>query len=160
MKMTVPLEIGLVVQNIDAMVDFYTQIIGLRVVSDDRAVSAKSAAVRTTPHGYRIVRMQTPYGERIKFVQTDADPPAPAPVPQWVYQRHGLCYLTFVIADLPEMAEKLKKHGVRVLSEPIEIRKGVFALNLVDPEGNFIEFVEQADPQLYRADLFKWKQFF
>lgn len=159
--MTVPLEIGIVVNDIQQMIDFYVNIVGLKVVADNEAKAGGSAAVGTTPHGYRIVRLQTPYGERVKFVQTNKETPQPAPVPQWVYQRHGLCYLTFVIADMQEMAKVLKNKGVKMMSpEPVEVRPGVFCLNVLDPEGNFIEFVEQADPQAYRPDLFKWRQFF
>jgi hypothetical protein len=39
--------------------------------------------------------------------------------------------------------------------EPVEVRKGVFALYTVDPEGNYIEFVEYPDIAAYRPDLFK-----
>ena len=161
MKMVTPLEIGIAVHDMEPMIDFYVNIIGLKMVADNHAVAARSSEVGTTPYGYRIVRMQTPYGERIKLVQPDNDAPAPAPVPKWVYHRPGICYLTFVIADMTEMVEKLKEHGVKMASqEPVEVRPGVICLNVMDPEGNFIEFVEQADVQGYRPDLFKWKQFF
>ncbi len=161
MKMTVPLEIGLVVNDMPKMIDFYVNLLGLKLVADNEAKAGGSTAVGTTPHGYRIVRLQTPYGERVKFVQTNKEPPQPAPIPKWVYERHGLCYLTFVIADMQEIVKGLKDKGVKMMSqEPVEVRPGVFCLNVLDPEGNFIEFVEQADPQAYRPDLFKWRQFF
>jgi len=161
MKMTTPLEIGIVVHDMQPMIDFYVNVIGLKVVGDHKAVAAKSSDVGTTPHGYRVVRMQTPYGERIKLAQPDKDAPAPAPASKWVYHRPGICYITFVIADMPEMVKKLKEHGVKMISqEPVEVRSGITCLNVQDPEGNFVEFVEHADVQSYRPDVFKWKQFF
>jgi hypothetical protein len=52
--------------------------------------------------------------------------------------------------------KRLKAYGVRLLSdEPVEVRPGVFALYSLDPEGNYLEFVEYPDPSAYRPDLFK-----
>ncbi len=51
------------------------------------------------------------------------------PVPEWVYERQGFAYLTFVIADLSEVGKRLKEHGVKLASaEPVGVREGVFAL--------------------------------
>jgi lactoylglutathione lyase len=50
----------------------------------------------------------------------------------------------------------LKANHSKLLSEePVEVRKGVFGQFLLDPEGNFLEFVEYPDIASYRPDLFK-----
>jgi catechol 2,3-dioxygenase-like lactoylglutathione lyase family enzyme len=155
LKMTVPLEPGIVCNHIDVMLEFYTGVLGLKLVADAKTTPELSTRFGATPHGYRIVRLQTPYGERIKLVQPNQDAPKPRAVPKWVYERHGLAYLTFVIAGMPEVVKRLKAHGVRLLSDgPIEVRPGVFALYSLDPEGNYLEFVEYPDPSAYRPDLF------
>jgi catechol 2,3-dioxygenase-like lactoylglutathione lyase family enzyme len=156
LKMKVPLEPGIVCQDIERMIAFYTDVIGLKLVADARTLPELSRKLGGAPCGYRIVRLQTPYGERIKFVQPDEGAPQPNPVPQWVFQRHGLAYLTFVIEGLPQMLERLKAHGVKfVTSAPVEVRPGVFALYVLDPEGNYVEFVEYPDIASYRPDLFQ-----
>jgi hypothetical protein len=67
-----------------------------------------------------------------------------------------LAYLTFVIEGIGGVAVHLKKHGVKLISaEPVEVRKGVLALYSLDPEGNFIEFVEYPDIASSRPDLVK-----
>jgi catechol 2,3-dioxygenase-like lactoylglutathione lyase family enzyme len=156
MKMTVPMEIGMVVSDMDRMIDFYVNVLGLKVVGDANAAAGNSTKVGTTPYGYRIVRLQTPFGERIKFVFTGTDAPHPAPqTPKWVYDRHGLCYLTFIVEGIKDIAKELKEKGVTFLSEDVvEVRPGVFCLNTSDPEGNFIEFVEYGDIKAYRPDFF------
>lgn len=155
LKMTVPLEPGIVCNNIDVMLEFYTGVLGLKLVADAKTTLELSTRFGATPHGYRIVRLQTPYGERIKLVQPNQDAPKPRVVPKWVYERHGLAYLTFVIAGMQEVVKHLKAHGVRLMSEePVEVRPGVFALYSLDPEGNYLEFVEYPDPSAYRPDLF------
>jgi catechol 2,3-dioxygenase-like lactoylglutathione lyase family enzyme len=153
--MTVPLEPGIVCANIDPMLEFYTGVLGLKLVGDAEATPELSERFGATPHGYRIVRLQTSYGERIKLVQPKQDAPRPQAVPRWVYERHGLAYLTFVIADVRDAVKHLRAHGVKLVSDgPVEVRPGVLALYFLDPEGNYLEFVEYPDLAAYRPDLF------
>ncbi len=161
LKMTVPLEPGIVCINLDRMLKHYVDGLGLKLVADAKTPPELSKKFGATPYGYRIVRLQTPYGERIKLVQPDQNPPKQNPVPEWVYERQGITYLTFVIANMAETVKRLTDHGVKLISpEPIEVRPGVFALYSLDPEGNYVEFVEYPDVPSYRPDLFKWRQFF
>ena len=158
LKMVVPLEAGIVCIDIDRMLEFYTGVLGLKLVSDAKTTPEMSKRFGATPYGYRIVRLQTPYGERIKLVQPGA-PPKGSPIPEWACERQGLAYLTFVIEDMKGVIKRLIEHGVRLLSEePVEVRKGVFGLFCLDPEGNVVEFAEYPDISSYRPDLFKRQQ--
>lgn len=161
LKMTVPLEFGISTVDIDRMINFYTEILGLKLVADNNVPTEMSRRTGATPHGYRIVRLQTPYGERIKLVQAGL-PPHQKETPSCVYERQGFAYLTFVIADLDGMIQRLREHGVKLLSEgeKVEVRPGVYTIYSIDPEGNFIEFVEYPDVASYRPDLYRWRQFF
>jgi lactoylglutathione lyase len=155
LKMKVPLEPGIVCHDIEQMLKFYVGVLGLSLVADAGAAPEKSRDLGATPHGYRIVRLQTPYGERIKLVQPSKQPPKPNPVPEWVYERHGFTYLTFVIEGINGVVRHLKECGVKLIgTEPVEVRKGVFAIYSQDPEGNYLEFVEYPDIASYRPDLF------
>jgi lactoylglutathione lyase len=156
LKMMAPLEPGIVCSDIEKMLKFYVGILGLKMVADAHTEPEMSRHLGGTPYVYRIVRLQTPYGERIKLVQPNKNPPNPNPVPQWLYDRHFFAYLTFIIEEISAVAKHLKKEGVKLISEePIEVRKGVFALYSMDPEGNYVEFVEYPDIASYRPDLFK-----
>jgi catechol 2,3-dioxygenase-like lactoylglutathione lyase family enzyme len=156
LRMVSPLEPGIVCVDIDRMLDFYTQVLGLKFVSDAEASAEMSTKFGTGPHGFRIIRLQTPYGERVKLIQPKKLSLKQVPVPEWVFQRQGIAYLTFVVIDVQEVAARLKRYGVESFSEaPVEIRQGITAIFSRDPEGNFIEFVEYADIASYRPDLFK-----
>lgn len=156
LKMTTPLEAGIVCNDIEQMLKYYVDVLGLKLVADASTTPELSERLGSTPHGYRIVRLQTPSGERIKLVQPAKHAPKPNPVPKWLYERHGISYLTFVIAGIKQVAEHLKERGAKLTcDEPIEVRNGVFALYSIDPEGNFIEFVEYPDITSYRTDLVK-----
>lgn len=158
LKMMVPLEPGIVCHDIEQMLKFYVGVLGLKPVADAVAEPEKSRRLGATPYGYRIVRLQTPYGERIKLVQPNKQPPTPNPVPEWICERHGFAYLTFVIEEISGVVKHLKEYGVKLISdEPVEVRKGVFAIYSLDPEGNYVEFVEYTDIASYRPDLFRWK---
>jgi lactoylglutathione lyase len=157
--MVSPLEPGIVCLDIDRMLDFYTGVLGLEFVSDAEASAEMSTEFGTSPYGFRIIRLQTPYGERIKLVQPKTVLPKQSHVPDWVFEGQGIAYITFIIADVHEVAGHLKKHRVEFMSkEPVEIRKGITAIFAKDPEGNFVEFVEYADLVSYRPDLFKERE--
>ena len=160
LKMTVPLEVGIVCRDIELMLKYYTEVLGLKLASDDKTIPELSTRFGVTPHGYRIIRLQTPYGERIKLIQPNQNAPAPNAVPRWVYERHGMSYLTFIVPDMPAVVARLRAHGVKMMSDgPVEVRPGVSAIFTLDPEGNFVEFAVYPDPSAYRPDLFKWRQF-
>lgn len=152
-RMVAPLEPGIVCNEISRMLPFYADVLGLEVVADAEATAEMSARFGASPHGFRIVRLQTSYGERIKLVESRF-PPQENSVPEWVFERHGLAYLTFIVADIDEVAAHLNAHNVRFVSdEPVEVRKGFRALFVIDPEGNYIEFVQYSDLASYRPDL-------
>jgi lactoylglutathione lyase len=137
-----PIEPGIVCIDIERMIRFYSGVLGLQLINDAETTPEMSTKFRTTPDGYRIVRLQTALGQKVKLVQPKV-PPARNPLPQWVYQRQGIAYLTFVVADVEEVVARLMAHGVRMVSEGIvEIRKGILAIYTLDPEDNYVEFVE------------------
>src|SRR5450755_4794123 len=156
LRMVSPLEPGIVCVDINRMLAFYTGVLAFKFVSDAEASAEMSTEFGTSPHGFRIIRLQTPYGERIKLVQPKKFPPKPSSVPDWVFEGQGIAYITFVIADVHEVAARLKERQVALMSNaPVEIRKGITAVFAKDPEGNFVEFVEYADLASYRPDLLK-----
>src|SRR5580700_4426515 len=156
LRMVSPLEPGIVCVDIDRMLAFYTEVLGFKFVSDAEASAEMSTQFGTSPNGFRIIRLQTPYGERIKLVQPKKTLPQPSQIPEWVFEGQGLAYITFVIVDVNEVTARLKKFGVELMSKnPVEIRKGITAIFAKDPEGNFLEFVEYEDLASYRPDLFK-----
>ena len=161
LKMATPIEMGVVCTDLDRMLNFYSGVLGLKFVADAKAPAETSKKLGATPEGFRIVRLQTPYGERIKLVVPTKVKPKQTATPDYVFERQGTSYITFVVADIQDVSKRLKDNNVKLMSpEPVEVRKGVIALFAQDPEGNFVEFVEYPDLPSYRPDLFRWKQFF
>jgi lactoylglutathione lyase len=160
LKMTAPLEVAVSVNDMDKMLKFYTEILGLRKVSDAKVPPEMTTKVGQTAHGLRVVRLATPYGEWIRLIQT-GKPPLPSQIPQYVFDRHGIVYVSFLVTDIDSIVKRLKDNGVTLQSgdTKIEVRPGLFVVYALDPEGNYIEFLEVPDVGSYRPDLFKYRVF-
>jgi len=156
MKMLAPLEIGIACENLDRQVTFYTEVLGCTLIGHVDTPPEKSRQAGTCDTGYRVVRLQTPYGERIKFLQPGA-PPVRADISAPLLSRRNAIYVTFIVDDLDTMLRRLKDAGCRFLSGPqkVEVRTGIDVVFARDPEDNVLEFVQFADVNAYRPDLAK-----
>ncbi|MFG0286120.1 MAG: VOC family protein, partial [Phycisphaerales bacterium JB039] len=157
-----PLEIALSCADMDRMIDFYCGVLGCTLFD---LVEVPSAVAKTVPlarAGYRVCRLQTTGGERIKFVEPRAPRAAVPPTDPkggGVMMREHAFYLTFIVEDLEALLRDLKAKGVELLDggEPVEIRPGFFIAFARDPEGNVLEFNQYADLAGYRPDLAQWR---
>lgn len=149
-----PLEVGLCVTDLQAMIKFYTDVLGFELISEIDIPPENSGSAGFCTSGYRIVRLQSGYGERLKLVRP-AEFESPAPTNEMVLDRPGNVFLTFIVADLKKVTAKFKSTGLEILTagEVCEVREGVFLTNAKDPEGNFLEIVEYHDLTSYRTDL-------
>ncbi len=156
MKMTAPMEVAISVNDMNKMLPFYTEILGLKRVADNQVPPEMTSRVGQTPHGLRVVRLLTPHGEMVRLIQV-GKPPQPNEVPRYIFDRHGLIYVSFLVADLDGVLKRLKEHEVKLVSgdHKIEVRPGVFVVYALDPEGNYVEFLEYPDIASYRPDLYK-----
>jgi lactoylglutathione lyase len=154
MKMVAPLEPAIVCFDMERMLRFYVEILGLQLVADVQAAPDIGKQIHISQHGYRIVRLQTSYGERIKLIVSNV-PPKPHPAYDYVYECQGHAYLTFIVSNMKELLPKLAEHNIPVVSDGVvQVRPGVFACFIKDPEGNFIEIADYPDIAMYRPDLF------
>lgn len=152
-NMKAPLEIGISVRDLDRAADFYEHVLGFRRMSEATLSAERAALAGFGPVAFRMVRMQTGYGERIKLLQPDP-PAAGDPAEGTLLGRAGISYLTFVVTDIDAAAERLRAAAVRLLSEaPFPTRPGTRLLFFRDSEGNALELVQYDDLAAYRPDL-------
>jgi lactoylglutathione lyase len=152
MKMTAPLEIGVCVADLPRAMAFYEGVLALEKISaiDLNEHGSQVSGLGTT--GYRVVRLQTNYGERIKLVCPNGTPsrPGPAATPS---SRTGLAYITFLVDDIDAMVNRCARAGYLSMKGIVELRPGVRMALVPDPEGNFIEFAQYDNIGSYRPDL-------
>jgi catechol-2,3-dioxygenase len=115
-------EIGLVVRDLERMLRFYRDLLGLPVYKE-----------REYP-GVHLVWMRCGGGS-VKLVQLEESPDG-EPLPG-VWDSTGLRYITLVVDNLDEMADAVEAAGERVAYRRAndEVRNAM----LVDPEGNHVE---------------------
>ncbi|GAB5470520.1 MAG: hypothetical protein Kilf2KO_35500 [Rhodospirillales bacterium] len=153
MKMVAPLEVGLCCSDLDRLLPFYRDVLGFDHVGTVEVPLASAAKTGLTLGPYRVARLQTPYGERIKLLEPAEPPRAPDPAEQILVRRTN-SYVTFVIEDLDGMIARLRDAGARFVGGgKTEVRPGLFVVFVRDPEGNVLEFVRYEDLAAYRPDL-------
>lgn len=155
MKMLAPIEIGICCRNLDTLAAFYVEVLGCRWVNDLQVPADKAAPSALADDGYRVVRLQTPWGERLKLLQPARSAAAAGTAEPWILARHGVVYITFIVDNLKAMVAGLKSAGVAFMTgeEPVEVRPRTFLTFVRDPEGNVLEFVEYGDIAEYRPEL-------
>ncbi len=150
MRTVAPLEVGITVADLDAVLPFYRDVLGLRVLSDVTVPGAIACRTGLAPTGYRIVRLESASGDRLKLAQPDVAPEASAP-PAHAMARRGGAYVTFIVDDLDATHAAFRRAGVPIRSQgTVEVRPGVRLLLIADPEGNQLELVEYSDLDSYR----------
>lgn len=154
MKMVAPMEVGLCCTDLDTLAAFYVETLGFTQVNVITVPPDKAAGTALCDAGYRVTRLQSPYGERIKLLQPNTPPTVRAPAARILDERNA-AYLTFIVDDLQSVLDRLLARGVDPMTGPAmhEVRPGTFLVFARDPEGNILEFVQYADVAAYRPDL-------
>ena len=114
MKMAAPLEIAISCADLDRMVGFYTEVLGCRVVSVVEMPPEKAKALPLATAGYRVARLQTTGGERIKFLEPVAERQS-VPHADEVMMREHAFYITFIVDDIDALLDELKARGVPII---------------------------------------------
>ena len=136
---------GFVVKDIDAMVAFYRDTLGLTVMREVDSVAPPEGDHTGIPGARRtLVFVGKPGGEHALELVHFIDPPSP----DGHLHRHqlGAAHICFDVTDLATMAETLKAEGIRFITDPIfhetedGKRRGI--CYIMDPEGNYVELIQ------------------
>lgn len=137
---------GVVVRDMDAMVAFYTDVIGLEVLREVDSVAPPEGDHTGVPDAHRkLVFVGMPDGghriELVKYLKPEA--------PEGHVDRHrlGATHICFDVDDLDEVHRRMAPRGLRFLTPPKfrdtpAGRVGICYAQ--DPEGNWLEFIQAA----------------
>jgi len=122
------LDLGIIVSDIKASLNFYQNILGLEFVG-------------ITPVWFGTMH-------RLRFGASDFKLIEPKTVPPQgiigLENQLGFRYVTFVIKNISQICSELKDKGVEFTLPETEIRPGVRIAMVKDPDGNIVEFVERS----------------
>ena len=136
---------GFVVQDLDKMVDFYCDVLGLRV---EREIP-KSGPHRIDPLGMQGAARAIVFiggGDTPQQLELERYIEPPSPTLQVPFHAVGASHVCFNVDNVDETYRELDSKGVRLLSTPVAVAappgySSRFCCAL-DPEGNRLEFRE------------------
>ena len=122
------LDLGVIVSDIKASLNFYQNILGLEFVG--------------------ITSLWFGTMHRLRFGTSDFKLIEPKSVPPQgiigLENQLGFRYVTFVIENLSQLCSDLKNEGIEFVLPETETRPGVRIAMVKDPDGNIVEFVERS----------------
>ena len=121
------LDIGILVSDIKASLNFYQNILGLKFVEELSGSFGTMYRLRFGSSDFKLI-----------------DPKTRAPKGSiGIESQLGFRYVTFVIRNLSKLCAELLSNGVEFVVREKEARPGVRIAMVKDPDGNIVEFVER-----------------
>jgi len=122
------LDLGILVSDIKASLNFYQNILGLEFVGISPVWFGTMHRLRFGTSDFKLIDPKTL-------------PPKGA---VGLEKQLGFRYVTFVIKNLTEFCAELKGKGIEFTLPATEVRPGVRVAMVKDPDGNIVEFVERS----------------
>jgi len=138
------ISIGVVVEDLDESVAFYTKVVGMKHIRDFSVDSEKA------------VRMGLSEGEQfdVKVLQLEEGDQATElklmtfnkktnlKKQKFIPQSNGIRYVTIFINSMQPLIERIEAHDVKFMGEtPTMLDENRQFVLIQDPDGNFVEFI-------------------
>jgi len=122
------LDLGIIVSDIKASLNFYQNILGLEFVGITPVWFGTMHRLRFGTSDFKLIEPKT----------------VPPPGAIGLEKQLGFRYVTFVIKNLSELCAELKGKGIKFALPEKEVLPGVRVAMVKDPDGNIVEFVERS----------------
>lgn len=123
-------DIGIVVRDGPAALRFYRDTLGFEQVKD-----------MPIPGGSTMHRLRC--GDSLIKIVVPVEPPEIAAPPGGLQGATGYRYWTIHVSNLDEILQACRDGGYQIAIEPVELRPGTSIGMVEDPEGNWVEFVQE-----------------
>jgi glyoxylase I family protein len=128
------IDLGIVITDSAASLAFYRDVLGFEHVADTPMPGRMSGTMHRLMCGSTL----------IKLVKLDENPAATAP-PGGIVGASGYRYFTMQVTNLAEITRACRDAGAAVIIDAAEIRPGVSISMVADPDGNWVEFVDDTN---------------
>jgi predicted enzyme related to lactoylglutathione lyase len=146
-----PLEVGIVVKNLDKLRDFYIKVFKLCEISRIQVIDPPNFILSSET--YTVIRLQFPNGERLKLIGSEATEVSGETPSSNLASKRNLFFITVIVEDMEKTRDAIKLNGGVLLEDPITLREAMRVSFATDPEGNLIELTEYKPISIYRTDL-------
>jgi lactoylglutathione lyase len=119
------------ISNLEKSIDFYTRLLGLKVLSRNEIKSTNAQLVfMQDPAGKGCILELTYFKNQKKFSQPE-------------YEERLFDHLGFEVADMAKTLAAMKKEGITVTDEPFKFSPTTTLAFIEDPDGTLIELIER-----------------
>ena len=148
--------IGIVVQDLERSVDFWRDVLGLKIAIDFWQTGDYIDTVqKLSGVNLHMVKLTAPDGSMIELLKDEAHPTLP-PARNDLCDR-GIRHIAFNVADIEAAWQTFRDHGCETLSVPTDSPDGNVRLFFGrDPEGNLLEIVQELRPSVHSPGGKKW----
>ena len=132
---------GFVVRDLESSIEFYRDVLGLQLV---RRLERNRGPIDQVV-GYRdahllIALLNAGNGHHLELIQYVNPPPAERPTEERSVL--GGTHLAFEVEDIEATHRTLTNNGARKLNPPVRVSSERIACYLQDPDGNWIELLQ------------------
>lgn len=136
--------VGVVVSDLEKSLDFYTGVVGMKVVSEfdvDGEFSRISGLARGIPFNVKVLKLEdSPMANQWKLMSFKED--ADHPLPENIQDDTGMQYITIMVNSLAPFIKRIMQHNVKFLGEtPVQSGENQHFVLIQDPDGTFIELI-------------------
>jgi len=138
------IQIGIIVQNLEETLNFYTNILGMKKVSEfsvDKDFSLKSGLANGTPFDVTVLQLNNnKESSLIKIMSFNSK--TKIKKDNFIKDAIGVRYFTIHVKALKPFIDRLKKNNIKFLGKtPIQLNKDTQFVAIQDPNGVFIELI-------------------
>ncbi len=127
------------VSDMERSLDFYTRLLGMKVIMDIEASDERIGRVIGVPGAKcRIVHLELGYGMLELFEYSEPRGENRARTTQ--QYDHGLTHIGFEVDHIHDHIRQLKENEAEFLGEALEFRPGVWVVYFRGPDGEVCEF--------------------
>ncbi len=136
--------VGVVVTDLDRSLEFYTDVLGMKVVEEfdvDEEFGRVSGLTGGIPFNVKVLKLEdTPSANQWKLMSFGNGPGHPSP--GYIQEDTGPQYITIMVKSLAPFLERIKKHNVKLLGDtPVSLGTDQHFALIQDPDGTFIELI-------------------
>ena len=138
------ISVGVVVEDLDESIDFYTNVVGmvqLREFQVDGEKAKQMGLSNGESFDVKVLKLENSE-EAAEWKLMSFNKKTSAKNRSFIPDENGIRYVTIFIKSMKPLLERIKKHNVPTLGEtPTMLDESRQFVLIQDPDGNFVEFI-------------------
>lgn len=152
MALISPVEVGISCVNMEILSDFYCSIFNFKTISTIQVDEFSIGNISLSNSGYIVRRIQSPFGERLNFLQSDVVFTVDCKENgRGVINYKNAVFITLIVENINLTLDQIEEKGGMKMDSSFEIRAGLKIALAKDCEGNILEIAQYNNINSYRT---------